>query len=66
MPNILDLDEWLTTTQAAHKLGVSRQRVYSIARSRGWESVTVGRERLYQRADVAGYTQRPPGRPKHE
>lgn len=55
----------LTTAQLADALGVSPRRVLALARSRGVESIRVGRAHLWPRSALRAMSERTPGRPRH-
>lgn len=59
------IHELITVPQAAVELGITEGRVRTIARARnlGWR---IGREYLFQPADIDAMRDRKPGRPRRE
>lgn len=54
-----------TTTEAAAELGVTRERIYALIRSRR-VGTKAGRDWLLTRAEIETLRDRRPGRPKKE
>jgi excisionase family DNA binding protein len=61
-----DINEYMTTREAAEALGLSKARIDQFVRTGRLTAVTVGNARLILRAEVEAMQKepRPPGRPK--